>query len=133
MNYAERYFHSGLLLALPRLRKLYFANMKAVMEELSKVKNMSEGKKELSKAKEMPNEKEEITKEEAEEKGINVGGPFLLEHFDSSEYSLAVPGEGSRPEVRIVWMDGEGFNQRPVSLTLRHLGSPYHGEVSIRY
>ena len=101
------------------------------MEELSKVKNMSEGKKELSKAKEMSNDKEEITKEEAEEKGINVGGPFLLEHFDSSEYSLAVPGEGSRPEVRIVWMDGEGFNQRPVSLTLRHQGNPCHGEVSI--
>ena len=101
------------------------------MEELSKVKDISEGKKELSQGKEMSIDKEEILKEEPEGKGIIVGGPFLLEHFDSSEYSLAVPGEGSRPEVRIVWMDGEGFNQRPVSLTLRHLGNPYHGEVSI--
>ena len=103
------------------------------MEELSKVKNMSEGKKELSKAKEMSNDKEEITKEEAEEKGINVGGPFLLEHFDSSEYSLAVPGEGSRPEVRIVWMEGEGYSQRVISLMRLRLGNLYHGEVSIRY
>ena len=65
---------ASLLQALPRLRKLYFANMKAVMEELFK-------------AKEKP-------------------GPFRLEHFDSSEYSLAVPGEDSRPEVESSWVDG---------------------------
>ena len=88
------------------------------MEELSK-----------SKDKEMSKDMEEISKEEKQQNY----GPFLLEHFDSSEYSLAVPGEGSRPEVRIVWMDGEGFNQRPVSLTLQHLGSPYYGEVGISY
>jgi len=97
---------AGLLLALPRLRKLYFANMKAVMEELSMVKDMSKGKKELSNVKEISIDKEEISKEEAEEKGLNVCGPFLLEHFDSSEYSLAVPGEGTRPEVESSWMDG---------------------------
>jgi len=90
---------AGLLLALPRLRKLYFANMKAVMEELFKVKNMSKGKEGLSK------DKEEISKEE-EETGTAICGPFLLEHFDSSEYSLAVPGEGTRPEVESSWMDG---------------------------
>ena len=98
------------------------------MEELSMVKDMSKGKKELSNVKEISIDKEEISKEEAEEKGLNVCGPFLLEHFDSSEYSLAVPGEGTRPEVRIVWMV-EGYNQRP--LTRRQLGSFYHGEVSI--
>jgi len=65
---------ASLLQALPRLRKLYFANMKAVM-------------KELFKAKEKP-------------------GPFRLEHFDSSEYSLAVPGEDTRPEVESSWVDG---------------------------
>ena len=95
------------------------------MEELSKVKDLSKDKKELSKVKEIS----EISKEEAEEKGVNVCGPFLLEHFDSSEYSLAVPGEGTRPEVRIVWMVGEGYKQRP--LTRRQLGSLYYGEVSV--
>ena len=95
--------------------------MKAVIEELSKVKDLSKDKKELSKVKEIS----EISKEEAQEKVINFCGPFLLEHFDSSEYSLAVPGEGTRPEVRIVWMVlvGEGYKQRPV--TRRQLGSLY--------
>ena len=81
------------------------------MEELSKVKD-----------------KGEVSKEE-EEKGTKFCGPFLLQHFDSSEYSLAVPGEGTRPEVRIVWVVGEGYNQRPVSLTRWSLGNLYHGEV----
>jgi len=50
-------------------------------------------------------DKEEISKEK-EENGTTICGPFLLEHFDSSEYSLAVPGEGTRPEVESSWMDG---------------------------
>ena len=119
-------FCPGLLLALPRLRKLYFANMKAVMEELLRVKNMSKSKEELSM------DKEEISKEK-EENGTTICGPFLLEHFDSSEYSLAVPGEGTRPEVRAVWKVGEGFTERPNGLTLAKLrqGNLYHSEVRI--
>ena len=96
------------------------------MEELFKVKNMSKGKEGLSK------DKEEISKEE-EETGTAICGPFLLEHFDSSEYSLAVPGEGTRPEVRVVWKVGEGFTQRSICLTLARLqlGNLFHGEVRI--
>ena len=86
------------------------------MEELSK-----------SKDKEMSKDKEEISKEEKQQNY----GPFLLEHFDSSEYSLAVPGEGTRPEVRIVWMEGEGYSQRDISLMRLRLGNLYHGEVRI--
>ena len=100
--------------------------MKAVMEELSKVKEMSKSKEELSKVKEMSIDKEEISKEQQQN-----CGPFLLEHFDSSEYSLAVPGEGTRPEVRIVWMEGEGYSQRDISLMRLWLGNPYIGEVRI--
>ena len=54
----------GLLLALPRIHLLFFANMTAVMEEMS-----------------MDKEEESL-------------GPFFLEHFDNSEYTMAVPGEG---------------------------------------
>ena len=68
------------------------------MEELLRVKNMYKSKEEISK--------------EKEENGTTICGPFLLEHFDSSEYSLAVPGEGTRPEVRAVWKVGEGFTQK---------------------
>ena len=102
--------------------------MKAVMEELSKVKEMSKSKEELSKVKEMSIDKEEISKEQQQN-----CGPFLLEHFDSSEYSLAVPGEGTRPEVRVVWKVGEGFTQRSICLTLARLqlGNLFHGEVRI--
>ena len=53
----------GLLLALPHIRLLFFANMTAVMEEISK------------------DEKEPV-------------GPFFLEHFDNSDYSLAMPEDG---------------------------------------
>ena len=81
---------------------------------------------ELSKGKEISKEKEEISKE-----GQQNFGPFLLEHFDSSEYSLAVPGEGTRPEVRIVWMEGEGYSQRDISLMRLALGNLYIGEVRI--
>ena len=56
----------GLLLALPRIHLLFFANMTAVMEEMS-----------------MDKEEESL-------------GPFFLEHFDNSEYTMAVPGEGVR-------------------------------------
>ena len=56
----------GLLLALPRIHLLFFANMTAVMEEMS-----------------MDKEEEPL-------------GPFFLEHFDNSEYTMAVPGEGVR-------------------------------------
>ena len=117
------------MLALPRLRKLYFANMKAVVEELSNVKDMSKDQEEFSKGKEeLPNPKKdkgEILKEGQQQ----ICGPFLLEHFDSSEYSLAVPGEGTRPEVRIVWMEGEGYSQRDISLMRLALGNLYIGEV----
>ena len=53
----------GLLLALPHIRLLFFANMTAVMEEISK------------------DEKDPV-------------GPFFLEHFDNSDYSLAMPEDG---------------------------------------
>ena len=53
-------------MALPRIHLLFFANMTAVMEEMS-----------------MDKEEESI-------------GPFFLEHFDNSEYTMAVPGEGVR-------------------------------------
>ena len=96
------------------------------MEELLRVKNMSKSKEELSM------DKGEISKEK-EENGTTICGPFLLEHFDSSEYSLAVPGEGTRPEVRAVWKVGEGFTERPNGLTLAKLrqGNLYHSEVRI--
>ena len=45
-------------------------------------------------------------------------GPFLLEHFDSSEYSLAVPGEGTRPEVLIMPMRGI-FLSLPITFPLK--------------
>ena len=97
------------------------------MEELSKFKVMFNDKNEVSKSMNM--DKGEVSKEE--EKLNKFCGPFLLEHFDSSEYSLAVPGEGTRPEVRIVWVVGEGFKQRPICLTSWRLGNLYHGEVTI--
>ena len=58
----------GLLLALPRIHLLFFANMTAVMEEMSMDK---------------------------EEKSF---GPFFLEHFDNSDYGwgVTVRGEGVR-------------------------------------
>ena len=58
-----QYVYVGLLLALPHIRLLFFANMTAVMEEISK------------------DEKE-------------PAGPFFLEHFDNSDYSLAMPEDG---------------------------------------
>ena len=36
-------------------------------------------------------------------------GPFLLELFDSSEYSLVVPGEGPLPDTNpATWLSGAG-------------------------
>ena len=67
---------ADLLLGLKYLRKLYFANMKSVLEAL-------------------------LAREEQ--------GPFLLELFDSSEYSLVVPGEGPLPDTNpATWLSGAG-------------------------
>ena len=63
---SSQHYLQGLLLALPRIHLLFFANMTAVMEEMS-----------------MDKEEESL-------------GPFFLEHFDNSEYTMAVPGEGVR-------------------------------------
>ena len=59
------------------------------------------GIEELAKAKKELSTGEDLLVEEQQQPG-----PFLLEHFDSSEYSLAVPGEGTRPEVLIMPMRG---------------------------
>merc|ERR1719220_862472 len=64
-------------------------------------KEMSMGIEELAKAKKELSTGEDLLVEEQQQPG-----PFLLEHFDSSEYSLAVPGEGTRPEVESSWIDG---------------------------
>ena len=59
-------------------------------------------------------------------------GPFLLELFDSSEYSLVVPGEGPLPESNpatwlsgtgqgLVTMDGEGRQFHQTKMSLRPL------------
>jgi len=78
----------GLLLALPRIHLLFFANMTAVMEEMS-----------------MEKEEESL-------------GPFFLEHFDNSDYTMAVPGEGVGPP----WMDGlTSFAN--ISTTFPHISS----------
>ena len=72
------------------------------MEELlNKKEEMSLGIEELAKAKKELSTGEDLLVEEQQQPG-----PFLLEHFDSSEYSLAVPGEGTRPEVLIMSMRG---------------------------
>ena len=72
------------------------------MEELlNKKEEMSMGIEELAKAKKELSTGEDLLVEEQQQPG-----PFLLEHFDSSEYSLAVPGEGTRPEVLIMPMRG---------------------------
>ena len=86
--------------------------MKAVMEELLNKKEMSMGIEELAKAKKELSTGEDLLVEEQQQPG-----PFLLEHFDSSEYSLAVPGEGTRPEVLIMPMRGI-FLSLPITFPL---------------
>ena len=65
---SSQHYLQGLLLALPRIHLLFFANMTAVMEEMS-----------------MDKEEEPL-------------GPFFLEHFDNSDYGwgVTVRGEGVR-------------------------------------
>jgi len=78
----------GLLLALPRIHLLFFANMTAVMEAMS-----------------MEKEEESV-------------GPFFLQHFDNSDYTMAVPREGVGPP----WMDGlTSFAN--ISTTFPHISS----------
>ena len=82
------------------------------MEELLNKKEMSMGIEELAKAKkELPTGEDLLVEEQQQP------GPFLLEHFDSSEYSLAVPGEGTRPEVLIMPMRGI-FLSLPITFPL---------------
>lgn len=83
------------------------------MEELlNKKEEMSMGIEELAKAKKELSTGEDLLVEEQQQPG-----PFLLEHFDSSEYSLAVPGEGTRPEVLIMPMRGI-FLSLPITFPL---------------
>ena len=82
------------------------------MEELLNKKEMSMGIEELAKAKKELSTGEDLLVEEQQQPG-----PFLLEHFDSSEYSLAVPGEGTRPEVLIMPMRGI-FLSLPITFPL---------------
>ena len=83
------------------------------MEELlNKKEEMSLGIEELAKAKKELSTGEDLLVEEQQQPG-----PFLLEHFDSSEYSLAVPGEGTRPEVLIMPMRGI-FLSLPITFPL---------------
>ena len=83
------------------------------MEELLNQKEeMSMGIEELAKAKKELSTGEDLLVEEQQQPG-----PFLLEHFDSSEYSLAVPGEGTRPEVLIMPMRGI-FLSLPITFPL---------------
>ena len=83
------------------------------MEELLNQKEeMSMGIEELAKAKKELSTGEDLLMEEQQQPG-----PFLLEHFDSSEYSLAVPGEGTRPEVLIMPMRGI-FLSLPITFPL---------------
>ena len=70
------------------------------------------GIEELAKAKKELSTGEDLLVEEQQQPG-----PFLLEHFDSSEYSLAVPGEGTRPEVLIMPMRGI-FLSLPITFPL---------------
>ena len=95
------------MLALPRIHLLFFANMTAVMEEMS-----------------MDKEEESF-------------GPFFLEHFDNSDYGwgVTVRGEGVRhtlttprdykPKIdptRSPWMDGlTSFAN--ISSTFPHISS----------
>ena len=84
------------------------------MEELlNKKEEMSMGIEELAKAKKELSTGEDLLVEEQQQPG-----PFLLEHFDSSEYSLAVPGEGTRPEVLIMPMRGI-FLSLPITFPLK--------------
>ena len=85
----------GLLLALPRIHLLFFANMTAVMEEMS-----------------MEKEEESL-------------GPFFLEHFDNSDYTMAVPGEGVRQpsclcRITLSYSGGSPMDGRP-DLLCQHL------------
>ena len=82
------------------------------MEELLNKKEMSMSIEELAKAKKELSTGEDLLVEEQQQPG-----PFLLEHFDSSEYSLAVPGEGTRPEVLIMPMRGI-FLSLPITFPL---------------
>jgi len=88
---------AGLLLGLPRLRKLYYANMKAVMEVLRARRGTSDPSTSTS------------------SNSTSTTSTFLLDHFDSSEYSMMLPGEDARPEVQR-WAGGRFIVEQVVGL-----------------